>query len=177
MDQIYFRTGKLRSWLLSGEPHTSEMIEKAINEIENLVYNIPTEIEAQHDAEDRDVIYTSRNGKKYIVSPLSHGFVEMMQSAPADVKMKIIRLTEDEIEQEIFNKKQYLIKWIKDLLRKKWYWRATGDKAFFDPEFMPLQLSIPKIKYRLDKCLFTISELEQIIEFFVGDRSEIYIKE
>lgn len=178
MEQINQRIDLLKTWINEGEITSIRPIEdviKKLDEIENLAKPLPTLVENYGGENGR--YYKARSGRKFYIDTINMGFIDAIQKLPIEVRGKIVGLNEIEVEEWLTDKRQYMSDWVLKTINTKWYYRETGDKAIFDdPAYMPFNMSLRQIKSSLKKGKLTIKQMEEIIEHFLGEKSEYYTK-
>lgn len=140
--------------------------------------------EVRGDGQDliKPLIYTLPNGKKIYIARQDVDFIEKLRALPYQTKIQILHLTEEEMESYIAEKKKadndYLIK----LVKENWHWRETGDPADITAEVIEYKTGIkisPQeiIKKAKSKNKLPLKTIRTLINFYVGDRADIYVKE
>ena len=177
MEQIIQRTALLKSWIEDGTYYKiPDQLIKKLEEIERLAAPLPTRLEDDPRAEGRT--YSNKAGtRKIYISSVNLGFVEKLSELPVDLKARIAQFSATQMEEYIASERQDLSAWVTKLLNKKWYWRETGDPAVFEDEYLPLKMSVSKIKAAIKKGKLSLKELNSMIEYFLGDRAEVYTKD
>lgn len=90
------------------------------------------------DSNDRTIIFTLPNGKKCYIGPNDQDFFEQLRNLPYQTKIKLMRITEEEMLCYIEEKKKSAIAFLKTLLDRRWYWRESGDRVILsDLEIIP----------------------------------------
>lgn len=145
---------------------------------------LATAIEESADRLRNDKIeLKAPSGKKVVIVWPEIVLVRKLQDLPADMKIKLMCLRPEDMEKHIFAERYTLLKWLKELEAKKWYWRESGDAASladFEAGMIPgLQCSGKELSKLIKSrnCKMSIDEMHTAINFFTGDTSEIYTKE
>lgn len=110
-------------------------------------------------------------GKYYV------DFLFKLQSLPAPTRILMMDLSEEDLLLAIEKKHKENNQKILHLLSQNWFWRETGEKMEFSPEFISnVNLSLQKIHKRCKSCKKTFSFIqeESIINFFIGSNSCVY---
>jgi len=116
------------------------------------------------------------DGGTVTVSRYYVDFLYKLQNLPASTKILMMQLTEEELLLSIAEKQKENNKKILHLLAQKWYWRETGEKMEFSPEFISnVNLSLDEIHKRCkSKKPFSFIQAESIINFFLGSNTCVY---
>lgn len=132
------------------------------------------------DREEFGHRYALPGGGTVQIGNLDSDFFEKLQSLPASTKIEMMQLTAVEMEQYIADQKQSLVASAMILMKKKWYFRETGDPAIIEDDaihgvpFVTAQI-IGKLKRK--PCTLSQDQLLSIINFYAGDRSDVYFEE
>lgn len=122
-------------------------------------------------------LYTLPNGKKITIGKSDLDFFGKLIRLPAQTKIEMMELSVSEMEQYINNLRKSKSKLLIDVLSQKWLWRETGEEAFITADM------IPGINLKQDEMLlkckskrpFKLNEVELILDFFLNERSEVYL--
>jgi hypothetical protein len=106
-------------------------------------------------------------------------FLDNIIDLPAHWKIKLMELTEEQMLEYIEESRKKDNKCLLQLLQEKWYWRETGDPAIITADMINVDGLSPEqiLKRCKSKRPLTLKKIRQVIDFYVGDRSEIYKKD
>lgn len=126
--------------------------------------------------------FTFKGRGRIVIGPNDWDFFERLRELPAEIKIRLMELTEAEMEAHIALKKKSGFAFLKELSEKKWYWRMTGDEALIEADAIEHATGINlSPKAIIKKCKagkgLTTAEINKLIDFYAGDRSELYQKE
>ena len=145
-------------------------------DILNLEEMMPIETR-QTDSTASTIFFTLPNGKKCYIGPNDRDFFLQLCDLPFQTKIKLMRLTEEEMLSYIEEKNKSAIDFLKTLLDRRWYWRATGDRVIFsDLEIIP-GMMLENIRRKIRSNKFTYKQATEAISFFTDENSEIYYKD
>lgn len=120
--------------------------------------------------------YLDANRRIYI-NHLDMDFIERLVKLPAKLRIMVMELKDSEMEEYLKVSYESHLKIARELLKKRWRWRDTGDKTEF---FVGFIRGIEKDKTQLlrqcrSKHPPSKSNLLKIIHYFTSDTSEVYI--
>lgn len=131
----------------------------------------------QIDSNAWPLFFTLPNGKKCHIGPNDQDFFFKLTKLPYQTKIKMMRLTEEEMLSFIEEKKKSAIDFLKTLLDRIWYWRETGDRVIFsDIEIIP-EMKLENIRRKLRSNRLTYNQTIAAISFFTNEKSEVYYKD
>lgn len=141
---------------------------------------MPTEIRLETDKIDHEYLKIKLpNGRVCRIEEPELGFLKTLQALPASTKIKLMKLTEEQMLSCISDNKKIANDFLIELLNKKWFWRATGDR--FDDliiEIPPSNYTIPEL---LKKCNskrpLRLEDIKETIKWFTSEKSEVYTLE
>lgn len=113
------------------------------------------------------------DGRTITFSPADADLIEDLQKLPANEKIAIMNLSDEEMEAVISNAKTAAKNKIKTLLSKKWKYRETGDLLRMD-DLIDKDYSLKSISDMMKKRTTTIEDYNTVLELFEGSNSWIY---
>lgn len=124
------------------------------------------------------VIYTRPDKKVIEFNTYDEQTIHKMQLAGLEITLDVLGHKDVEILQGIIDKKKNSYKiFLISLLENKWYWRESGDEAEITADMIGVAM-LPELI--LKKCKSTrppsIEIMMKVINFYVGDRAEVYTK-
>lgn len=123
--------------------------------------------------------YVLPDGKMVVIGNSDQDFFRQLCELPAHAKIKLMGLTSEDMEEYMKWENKQLRLEVIDILNKDWSWRETGDPIESFAEIPGIKdASITQVKANISKGRkFSTHDLKLIIEFFTGDRSDVYINE
>jgi hypothetical protein len=122
-------------------------------------------------------LYTLPNGKKITIGKADLDFFEKLILLPAQTKIEMMELTVLEMEKYISNLRNSKRKQLINVLSQKWFWRETGEDVYINNGIIPdVNLNQDEMLMKCkSKRPFKLYEVEIILDFFLGEKSEVYL--
>ena len=118
------------------------------------------------------------DGKKKYIGAQDQDFFFQLRDLPYETKIKLMRLSTEQMLNYINAEKSERKNVLTDLLNKKWYWRSDGEPCKIGNDYIE---GIPydqiQIKRKLKADKFTLEEINTIIDWLYGDNAEVYTKD
>lgn len=145
----------------------------------------PIEIEStqvDREASIDDRTFFLPNGNKAIIGIHDWDFFQKLRDLPATTKINMMQLSDLEMQEYIDKKINSANTFLLELLKKKWYWRESGDQAFITEETLEFAISIKLspsqiIKKCKSKNKLPLADIYKVIEFYTKDGSDVFTKE
>lgn len=119
------------------------------------------------------------NGKRITIGEYDLDFFEKIQALPAPTKIKMMKLSEEEMLDFIAKKKKHVKDFCFLLLSREWFWRDSGDPAIIDEDIIP---GIPFTQEQLLRKVnhgkgMKTKDMHLIVDFFTDDHAQVYYKD
>lgn len=103
---------------------------------------------------------------KVRVSKTDIGFLEQLWKLNPASKIAAMQLNETQLEEFLIESKQMLLKYVKQKLKKNWYFRESGEMVRMDNYLDKGGLTLEKIQKRIKSKTITRNELEYFVDLF-----------
>jgi hypothetical protein len=129
--------------------------------------------------DDRGSYFSVNSTRKVYIDKWDMTLIDKIRKLPVHTRIAIMDLSYEQVQEYMQNKKMEAIRHLITLLKRKWFWRETGEVADFEYRgiFPGTDMTVSQLRRKLrSKRLPDIKLILQITDFLTGDRAEVYIK-
>ncbi|WP_346236118.1 hypothetical protein ABDK00_017075 [Niabella insulamsoli] len=128
---------------------------------------------------ERGVYFDNGAGGKIHISQQDMHLINDIRQLRVKTKIALLALSPEDIENYLSEqKKELLNRLMPSLVEKNWRWRDTGDTVIWSDILILDKISrAALLRKARSKAGLSFEELKAYLEWFEGDRAEIYIAE
>lgn len=129
--------------------------------------------------DDRGCYFSVDDENKVYISAMDMSLIDKIRELPAHTRIAIMSLSYEEVRAYVENKHREAASRLVTLLRRKWFWRDTGEVADFKYRgmFPGTDMTISQLRRRLrSKKPPDRKFILELTDFLTGERAEVYTK-
>jgi hypothetical protein len=130
-------------------------------------------------AEERGRCYPVGGGKSIYIARPDMALIEKLWELPAATRVKIMNLSDEELEKVRHTQRKVYRDQLWELLHRRWSWRETGERVGNLDGLLPhTHLGQKGLLNALKRGSKLANwQLKEIIDWFLGDRAQVYAPE
>ena len=120
--------------------------------------------------------YTLPDGRVIEIGRNDLDFFYQLQNLPVATRIEMMKLSEEDVMYHFELLQKIERNKLIDLLRNRWYWRETGEEVERGAELLEGLTQDQMLKHFKSKKQIPLKHIRTFIDFFEGDRAEVYWK-